>query len=270
MCKQNKVLLRTSIISEVCNAIMVSVGGRRRRQCRLNGTQGFDGWQEVNKWWLFIIRPSPGTHTHTHSHTHIYTLREWKWTSGEMQSTVGQFSRKVTKRGGDPVTWEGPTGAPEQTPQKPRDHADAAGGSHEDRERRDFCLDTDRQTGEIRVNPLNPFSHALWESHTLQHTLHALHPPLPLSPPCNKECEWKQAWTKWRRKKTSLGSDGGIWSPRLDGKLTSRAVICKTSQIGRHGRQTSSQADTEGMLGEESDDVGQQQSHLIPPEKLQS
>lgn len=71
-------------------------------------------------------------------------------------------------------------------------------------------------------------------------------------------------------KKTSLGSDGGIWSPRLEGELTSRAVIRKTSQTGRHGRQTGSQADTEGMLGEESDDAGQQQSHLIPPKKLQS
>lgn len=76
MCKQNKVLLRISIISEVCNAIMVSVGGQRRRQCGLNGAQGFDGWQEVNKWWLFIIRPSPGRHTHTHSHTPTYIHSE--------------------------------------------------------------------------------------------------------------------------------------------------------------------------------------------------
>lgn len=184
-----------------------------------------------------------------------------------MQSTVGQFSRKVTKRGGDPVTWEGPTGAPEQTPQKPRDHADAAGGSHEDRERRDFCLDTDRQTGEIRVNPLNPFSHALWESHTLQHTLHALHPPLPLSPPRNKECEWKQAWTKWRRKKR-VWDQTVVSDPR--GLTASWQVELSSTKHHRLAGMAGRQADTEGMLGEDSDDAGQQQSHLIPPKKLQS
>lgn len=53
-------------------AIMVSVSRGRRRPHGLSGSQGFDGWQEVNMRLLFIVRPSPGTHTHTH----IYNLTE--------------------------------------------------------------------------------------------------------------------------------------------------------------------------------------------------
>lgn len=36
-------------MSQACNAITVSVGGKRLRPRGLNGAQGFDGWQEVNK-----------------------------------------------------------------------------------------------------------------------------------------------------------------------------------------------------------------------------
>lgn len=170
---------------------MLSVGGRRGRQHGLNGAQGFDGWQEVNKWWLFIVHPSPGTQTHTHSHTHIYIQSDWRevdqrWNAVNRvpnQSEGGQaWKRPSHMRGAD-------QGTRADAARKSQDNANAAGGSHEDGARRDLCLDTDWQTGELNVNPLNRLSHALWESHMLQHTLHASHPPPPHTPPCNKECE---------------------------------------------------------------------------------
>ncbi len=174
---------------------MASVSRGRWRAHGLNGSQGFDGWQEVNMWLLFIVRPSPGTHTHTHT----YIQSDWvemdqRWNAvnhGPIQSEGGQAWKRPSHM------WKADlgTGADAAKTTRPRD-TNAAGGSHEDGERKDFCLDTDEKTGEIRVNSLTFLSHTLWESHTL----HALHPPPRHPPPCNKECEWKPTWTKWRRK----------------------------------------------------------------------
>lgn len=165
---------------------------------------------------------------------------------GPIQSEGGQAWRQSHMRA------DRGTGA--DATKRPRDHA--AGGSHEDGERRDVCLDTEGQT---TVNSLNLFSHALRESHTLQHTFHVLRPPPPHTPPCNKECEWRPTRNKRRRKTCRDQTDvSDPW-----GELTSWTVL--HSKHHRPAGSAASQTDTEGMSGEEEDDARVQQSHLIPP-----
>lgn len=231
---------------------MVSV---RRRQCGLNGAQGFDGFQEVNKWWLFIVSHSPGTLSPPPSSLSLYTI----WPSGNgpavkrsqlWANSVGRWPSMETKsHEGRPGHWS----RRHKKTTRPRCRGESWGWGEE---RRDVCLDTEGQT---TVNSLNLFSHALRESHTLQHTFHVLRPPPPHAPPRNKECEWRPTRNKRRRKTCRDQTDGSDpW-----GKLTSWTVL--HSKHHRPAGSAASQTDTEGMSGEEEDDARVQQSHLIPP-----
>lgn len=173
------------------------------------------------------------TRTLTRTHTRIYNLTDWKWTSGEMQPTVGQFSRKVAKRG-DKVTW-GLTGA--DAVEKPQDHADTAGGESwgwaEETLLPGYRQAAQRDHSELSEPPLiRPVgvSHTPTHTHTRVHLM-PLALRLPALRPAIKSVNGGQRELSGEEKNVA-GSDGRISSPW--GELTSRAVIhAKASQAAQ-------------------------------------
>lgn len=65
---------------------------------------------------------------HTHVRTHTPSLTEWKWTGGEMQSTVGQFSLELVEHG-EKSHVRTDQGKEADSDKKKSAHKDAAGES---------------------------------------------------------------------------------------------------------------------------------------------
>lgn len=202
----------------------------------------------------FIVSHSPGTLSPPPPPLSIYNLTEWKWTSSEMQSTVGQFSRKVAKRG-DKVTW-GLTGALEQTPQK--DHETT-------RSLRGGVMRMGRGATSAWIQRGRPQWTRWTSSHTpcrsLAHTTHisCLAPfASPYSTP-QKSVNGGQHGTSEEEKHAGIRPTypipEGSWQAEL-----SYIENITAQQAVQPVRRTQ-----EGMSGEEEDDARVQQSHLIHP-----